>query len=183
LDYNAPGPPPSSRKVGGSGKNTSEQDEETMEQVDGIDRKNKAPGREDAAFPPCARYLGMQAVHVQDGRVRVEILPTPEMCNPQGVVQGGILAGMLDDVMGATMDRLEPGRVWATATMTVHFLEPVQPGTPLLGEAELLHSGRRTFFLDARLLRKDGTCVARSSATCLWQGRSARETWKPPLHT
>ncbi len=125
--------------------------------------------------PPCAGFLGVERIVVRDGTVRVEILPTGDMCNPRGVVQGGILAGMLDDVMGATMDYLESGRAWATASMTTHFLEPVKPGERLAGEARVLHNGRRTFFVEAWLRREDGVHVARAMATCLWQGRSTRE--------
>ncbi len=139
-----------------------------------VEQRGKLSAGEKGAMPPCARYLGVERIDVGDGKVWVTIIPTEAMCNPQGVVQGGILAGMLDDVMGATLDRLEPGRVWATASMTTHFLNPVKPGETLLGQASVVHQGRRVFFLEAWLYKEDGSEVARASATCLWQGRSAR---------
>jgi uncharacterized protein (TIGR00369 family) len=51
--------------------------------------------------PPCARHLGFELIDfsVGEGWAEVAFNPRPEFANPAGVVQGGFVCAMLDDVM------------------------------------------------------------------------------------
>ena len=53
--------------------------------------------------PPCATLLGWHPLDARpdEGWIRIGFEGKREFCNPAGFVQGGILAAMLDDTMGA----------------------------------------------------------------------------------
>jgi acyl-coenzyme A thioesterase PaaI-like protein len=53
--------------------------------------------------PPAAALLGWKALLLEPGHVRVRYTARPEFGNPQGAIQGGFLAAMLDDAMGSAL--------------------------------------------------------------------------------
>jgi len=115
--------------------------------------------------PPAAALLGWKALSLEPGRVRVRYLARPEFGNPQGAVQGGFLAAMLDDAMGpALFTTLSAGQFAPTIEMKVNFLRPARPG-PLIAEGRVVHQTRSLAFLEGRLSTEDGDLVATATAT------------------
>lgn len=118
-------------------------------------------------LPASARALGCKPLDAdaERGWVRLSWQGTPEFTNPEGMVQGGILAAMLDDTMSlAILVTLGAGHFVPTLEMKLSFLEPAYPGE-LFGEAEVLRRGRRVAFVEGRILRPDGTLCCKASAT------------------
>ena len=99
-----------------------------------------------------------------DGRVvRTRFTPRAEHIGFKGVVHGGILATVLDEIM-----------VWACVAQTkrfafcaelnVRFIKPAQPGIELLATAELI-ANRRDKIFEARAELKDHAGQIIASAT------------------
>ena len=117
--------------------------------------------------PPCADLLGWRVLDArpQDGWIRIGFEGRPEFRNPAGFIQGGFLAAMLDDTMGPAVFAHTDGALYtATIDMNVHYLAPAQAG-PIIGEAQVVQLGKTVGFVDARLLDKDGTWLAKASAS------------------
>jgi len=120
--------------------------------------------------PPTFQLLGAELLEAADGRARVRFVPGHDTINPAGLVQGGILAACLDDVMGPAVFSLGREGFFATVSMTVSFLGKAEPGHALVGEATVVSAGRRHLYVAARLVREsDGAEVARATATSLLQ--------------
>jgi uncharacterized protein (TIGR00369 family) len=120
--------------------------------------------------PPTFQLLGAELLEAADGGARVRFVPGHDTTNPAGLVQGGILAACLDDVMGPAVFSLGREGFFVTVSMTVSFLGKAEPGHALLGEATVVRAGRRHLYVEARLVREsDGAEVARATATSLLQ--------------
>lgn len=120
-----------------------------------------------AAPPPVARMLGweLREVDPDAGTVRVGFTAGPEFTNPAGVIQGGILAAMLDDTMGpALVATLDPDQFAPTLELKVSFLRPARPGR-LVGTAHVVHRGGTIAFLAGELRDEADQVVATASAT------------------
>lgn len=86
---------------------------------------------------------------------------------PRGSVQGGLVAGFLDEVMGWA-------HVWATdhaeaplnLDIAMTLLRPVMAG-PLIGKGRVIKRGRRVIFLQGELFDEGGTLLARSTSTAI----------------
>jgi uncharacterized protein (TIGR00369 family) len=84
--------------------------------------------------PPAAALLGWKALSLEPGHVRVRYTAKPEFRNPQGAVQGGFLAAMLDDAMGPALFTLLAAEDFApTIEMKVNFVRPARTG-PIVAE-------------------------------------------------
>ena len=117
--------------------------------------------------PPCARLLGWRVLDArpEDGWIRIGFEGRPEFCNPAGSIQGGFLAAMLDDTMGPAVFAHTEGALYtATIEMSVHYLAPAKVG-PIFGEGQVVQLGKSVGFVEARLLDKDGTWLAKATAS------------------
>jgi uncharacterized protein (TIGR00369 family) len=117
--------------------------------------------------PPCARLLGWRVLDArpEDGWIRIGFDGRPEFCNPAGSIQGGFLAAMLDDTMGPAVFAHTEGALYtATIEMSVHYLAPAKVG-PIFGEGQVVQLGKSVGFVEARLLDKDGTWLAKATAS------------------
>ncbi|WP_435418016.1 PaaI family thioesterase [Parerythrobacter aurantius] len=86
---------------------------------------------------------------------------------PRGSVQGGLVAGFLDEVMGWA-------HVWATdheeaplnLDLTMTILRPV-PAGPLVGKGRVIKRGRKAIYLEGELFDAEGKLLARSTSTAI----------------
>src|SRR5580693_3245380 len=89
---------------------------------------------EGRAIPPRAAVLlgwELVAVDPEAGTIEVAFTATEQFLNPIGVIQGGLLAAMLDDTLGpALVATLGPGQFAPTADLHVQFLRPARPDRP-----------------------------------------------------
>lgn len=90
----------------------------------------------------------------------------PELLNPMGQVQGGVLAAMLDEAMiDVLIIATDYGFYIPTLELKVSYLRPARPGR-FEAEGRIVRKGRTTAFLEGSLFDGGGTLVATSSSTC-----------------
>jgi len=115
--------------------------------------------------PPAAALLDWKALSLEPGHVRVHYTAKPEFANPQGAVQGGFLAAMLDDAMGPALFTMLAADDFApTIEMKVSYLRPARPGS-LIAEGRVVHQTRSLASLEGMLSTEDGELVATATAT------------------
>jgi len=116
-------------------------------------------------MPPAAALLGWKALTLEPGHVRVRYTAKAEFGNPQGAIQGGFLAAMLDDAMGpALFTTLAADQFAPTIEMKVNYLRSARPG-PLIAEGRVVHRTRLLAFLEGTLATEDGDLIATATAT------------------
>ena len=117
--------------------------------------------------PPCAELLGWRLIAIdrEKQQIRIGFTARPEFLNPAGYVQGGLLAAMLDDVMGPAALVMSEGRLFtSTRDMTVSFLAPARLGL-LIGEGTVIQLGKTIAYLQGELRDESGTLIARATST------------------
>ena len=100
-----------------------------------------------------------------EGRSRLEYIAKPGMCHSGGVVQGGFVTGWIDAAMAhAVIAAMGDGITPMSLEIKVSFFAPVRPG---LVEAEgwIERRGRKTAFLEGRLLDEAGNLLAKGTST------------------
>jgi len=116
-------------------------------------------------LPSVLDLLGWSVIDAEEGRVRARFVGRKEFYNPGGFVQGGILAAMLDGVMGAAaVSLLGAGEQITTLEMKVSYMQSVR-NMSLIGEGRVLHRGGLVLFMEGTLTAEDGSLVATATAT------------------
>ncbi|RNI19703.1 PaaI family thioesterase [Flexivirga caeni] len=111
----------------------------------------------------------MRFTEVEPGRVVMELSTEPDFANPHGTVHGGVIATLLDSVMGcAVHTELAAGVGYTTLELKVNYLRAVGlTGERLIGEGTTIHVGRRTAVAEGTVRNGAGTLVGHATTTCL----------------
>ncbi len=119
--------------------------------------------------PPALVLLGITLGSIGEGRVTMRLVPREMHFNPLGTVHGGILATLLDSVMGCSVHtRLPAGTGYTTLEFKVNFLRPVSLSTgEVTAEGTAIHVGRRSAVAEGRVTDAAGRPVATASTTCI----------------
>ena len=92
----------------------------------------------------------------------------PEVCTWRGGVQGGLIAGYLDDVMGYAFAAATDGEMAPlNLDLSMSLLRLIPEGATIIGKGRVVKAGRRVVFLEGELLAEDGTLYARSTSTAI----------------
>ena len=116
---------------------------------------------------PCHDLLGRRVLRAEHNSGRSELrFEAPEaFTNGMGNVQGGLLAAMLDSVMGAALatvlgeDERPP-----TLEMKVSFIRPAKVGT-IGATAHVVYRGKSVAFVEGELHGPSGALLARATST------------------
>lgn len=116
-----------------------------------------------------AQLMGVEfeSFDAEREEITLRFIAPDSFITPRGSVQGGLIAGFLDEVMGWA-------HVWATdqaeaplnLDISMTLLRPVMAG-PLIGKGRVIRRGRRVVFLEGELFDTAGTLLARSTSTAI----------------
>src|SRR5262245_28849720 len=111
--------------------------------------------------PPFADFMGMKITHVSPERVSAEMLVTEQLTNRNGVLHGGALMALADNLGGtAAVANLPPGASTATIESKTNFFAGIPAGDTARAECTPLHRGRTTTVWQTRITRGDGRLAA-----------------------
>lgn len=118
---------------------------------------------------PVGRWLKGVLREVKDDRVTFEFQVRKEMTNPFGVLHGGMLAAMADDVIGTAVYALTDAEEFVSVNLSVDFLASVRDGETVMATARLVRVGNRTVHAECELRDGAGDRVARATSNLLKQ--------------
>ncbi len=111
--------------------------------------------------PVFAEFMGMKITHLSRDKVTAEMLVRDELENRMGVLHGGALMALADNLGGtATMANLPDGARTATIESKTNFFSPIPIGDTARAECTPLHRGRSTMVWQTRITRNDGKLCA-----------------------
>ncbi|GAB1361249.1 PaaI family thioesterase [Rhodobacter sp.] len=116
--------------------------------------------------PPFAHHIGLKIVSATSDLVVAEMVAAPQLLNRNGVLHGGALIGLADNIGGTlAMVNLAPGDRTTTMESKTNFYRAVPPGDLIRAEVIPLHRGRRTMVVQTSIYRSDGKLAAQVTQT------------------
>ena len=129
--------------------------------------KTSGPWRADQQ-PPFASFMGMKVTHVSPERVTAEMVVTEQLSNRNGVLHGGALMALADNLGGtAAVANLGPNQITTTIESKTNFFAGIPVGETAHAECTPLHRGRTTMVWQTRITRADGKLAALVTQTQL----------------
>ena len=111
--------------------------------------------------PPFANFLGMKVTHVAPDRVAAELPMREDLNNRHGIMHGGAIMALADNVGGTCATaNLPPGHETTTIESKTNFFAPVPVGDVARAECTPLHVGKSTIVLQTKITRNDGRLCA-----------------------
>lgn len=121
-------------------------------------------GRDFADSPsPFGRWLNGSLIEAEAGSFRARFTVRPDMINPYGSLHGGVISGMMDDLIGATIHALELGANYSNLNFNVDFLSPAWVNEVVELETRIVRAGKQIINAEAMLYSYKGILLARGS--------------------
>ena len=121
-----------------------------------LKRRSNKPGN-------MTRDMGLTVTDVRPGIAEGDLFLAENSVNPRGIVHGGTIFGVMDQLGGLAACTTGYGTV--TINGSIDFLRPVMPRTPLKAVAEVVKPGRRFTICEAKILSPEGKLLAKGSFT------------------
>lgn len=121
-----------------------------------------------AAQPPFAAFMGMRLLSATRELVVGEMIVREDHGNRNGVLHGGAIMALADNLGGTTaFINLPEGAGTTTVESKTNFFRTVAVGETARAECTPLHVGRTTIVVQTRILRPDGKLAALVTQTQL----------------
>jgi uncharacterized protein (TIGR00369 family) len=110
-------------------------------------------------------YLGVRFTEMTPGRLVATMDVRDELLTPFKTLHGGVMAGLVDHVLGCVLYPLMPRGQWAATTeFKLNYLAPVFGGVTLRAESTVISLGRRTAVVQVQVSSGDQlVCVAQGT--------------------
>lgn len=109
-------------------------------------------------------YLGCQVERHADGKVTATLEIRQQHLNKMGNVHGGVLAAILDIVMGATAHHTRRDNTIVTTNLNVHYLSPPR-GDKLFATGEIIHQSSKTLTIQGTITSENGKISAHGTGS------------------
>jgi len=119
-----------------------------------------------AAAAPLTSFLGIEMISATPQEVRARLAWDAAKCTAGGILHGGVLMALADNLGGtiAYLNLPEDAKGTATIESKTNFFAAVREGY-VHAVARPLHTGRRTIVVDTELYDDAGKLVARVTQT------------------
>jgi len=118
-------------------------------------------------LPAASALLGwtLRAIDPAAGTIEIGFTADERFANPQGMVQGGIIAAMLDDTHGpALFAQLDGAMFPVTVDCAISFIRSARSGQ-FTGRGRVVSCGKTIAFTEAELFDESGEMIARGTFT------------------
>jgi 1,4-dihydroxy-2-naphthoyl-CoA hydrolase len=116
---------------------------------------------------PFAELLAIEFIGAEADAVVARMLVRPDLCTLGGFAHGGAIMSFADTLGGAAAFVNLPPEAKGTTTLEskTNFVAAAPAGSTLVGQATLVHRGRRTQIWQTRVSTEDGKLVAMTVQT------------------
>ncbi len=131
---------------------------------------------EDRQSSPFVDLIGGQLEEWREGYVRLSLVLEPHHTNPHGVMHGGVVTTLMDEVLGSAIASLRGleatyAAPHSTVDMNASFLAGARPGDRIVVEGRVLRLGKTIAFGEAEARRGD-ELIAKGRLTFAIRDRS-----------
>lgn len=110
---------------------------------------------------PYGRWLNGTLIAAEEGELTVEVIVRKDMCNPGGILHGGVATGMMDDVIGMTVFSMGSQVFYSTVNLSVDFLFGAKPDEKLTIKSKIIRMGKKIAHAEGEVRNEAGQIVAK----------------------
>jgi len=112
---------------------------------------------------PFGDWLGGKLIHYEKGKIIKEYTIRHEFTNALGTLHGGVIASILDEIIGANVISMEFTHLKTTLNLVVDYFYPGFEGQVLIASAEMIKQGNKISHLQGELrLKENNKLMARA---------------------
>jgi uncharacterized protein (TIGR00369 family) len=113
---------------------------------------------------PITTWLDGTLIKASMGSITAEFMVREDQCNHAQVMHGGIIATILDEIMGMTLITVEIDHLYVTINLHVDFLYGAKAGEKVTAVSEVYRVGKKIANVEAKLFNAEGKLLAKGTS-------------------
>ncbi|MFM2401148.1 MAG: hypothetical protein RI950_665 [Bacteroidota bacterium] len=105
---------------------------------------------------PIGIWLDGTLVKAEAGKLTAEFVVRPDFLNHAGVIHGGVISAMLDEMMGMTLITAKIDHLYVTINLYIDFLYGAKANEKITVTTEIQRVGKKIANIEAKLHNADG---------------------------
>jgi acyl-coenzyme A thioesterase 13 len=110
---------------------------------------------------PFGRWLNGTLIDAEEGSLTMEFTVREDMCNPGGIMHGGVAIGMMDDLIGMTTFSMGNQAFYSTVNLNTDFLYSAKPNEKLIAKSKIVRMGKKIAHAEGEIRNEAGQIVAK----------------------
>ena len=117
---------------------------------------------------PYAHSMGMKLVELSKGYARVKLELKKEFLNWENLIHGGVIASLLDQAFGCSLNTLE--NIYVAVQLNINYLAAAPVGETLHAESKVIYAGKKLGVSEMTVVDSKGKTIARATGTTVSLG-------------
>ena len=113
--------------------------------------------------------------HIEKGKATINLEVKYDMTNPYGNIHGGMMALVMDEVIGWSVLSLDTDNHYTSLNLNVDFLYAISQGDRLRASAEVIRAGKKIIHVECRVENMDGILLGKATSNLIATGMNPRE--------
>ena len=119
---------------------------------------------------PILKYLGFVVMEAEEGYIKVEMKARRELLNPLGLLHGGVMAMLMDELIGAAGWTLNRPTHFVTINLNIDFLSSAREDEILVAEGKIVRPGKNVMHGESKIFNSSGKLLAKSASNLIKVG-------------
>lgn len=128
----------------------------------------------DESPSPLSRWLNGTLLQAEEGMLEASFVVREEMTNPMGILHGGAIAAICDDLIGATTFTLGREHFYTSINLNLDFLSSARMGDTVIAKASLVRAGQTIIHAECVLRNEAGKLLAKAASNLAKVNLSAK---------
>ena len=113
---------------------------------------------------PVGMWLKVILIEVNKGSITADIKVRDEMTNPGGMLHGGMIALIADEMIGATIATLDLPHFFVSVNLNTDFLYPVKKGETVRAETKIIRKGKNIIHTECKIYNSENKLIAKAQS-------------------
>jgi acyl-coenzyme A thioesterase 13 len=113
---------------------------------------------------PFSNWLKGKILDIQEDGITLEFVVREEMTNPVKMLHGGMIAAIMDDMIGMTIYVTGVKNFYASVNLHVDFISNVRVGTSVIAETKMIKKGQKVILCECNMYGPEKTLMARGTS-------------------
>ncbi len=116
---------------------------------------------------PAGNWLQFTLEEIDRGKAVITLTVREDMCNPYGNIHGGMMALVMDEVIGWSVVSLDTNNHYTSLNLNVDFLYAIRKGDRLTAQATVIREGKKIIHVECSVQDGQGTLLGKASSNLI----------------
>lgn len=112
-------------------------------------------------------WLGFKLHSISKGEAALSLLVRPEMCNPYGMIHGGMMSLLIDETIGWSIISLESELNYTSLNLVVDFLYGAPQGEEITAHSKVVRQGKKVVNCEVHVYDSKKNLLAKASSNLI----------------